>query len=110
MLGLTRSLAVDYGPKGIRANAVCPGWVITPMGDRSMEAVAADRGVTLEEAYRLTTRHVPLRRPASAEEIASCCLFLASDESSIVTGTALVADGGSTAVDLSELVFEPEGA
>jgi NAD(P)-dependent dehydrogenase (short-subunit alcohol dehydrogenase family) len=108
LLGLARSLAVDYGPKGIRANAVCPGWVITPMGDRAMDGLAEERGISLEEAYRLTTRHVPLRRPATAEEIASCCLFLASDESSIVTGTILVADGGSTAVDLSELAFEPE--
>jgi NAD(P)-dependent dehydrogenase (short-subunit alcohol dehydrogenase family) len=106
LLGLARSLAVDYGPRGIRANAVCPGWVVTPMGDRAMDAVTDERDISREEAYRLTTRHVPLRRPATAEEIASCCLFLASDESSIVTGTMLVADGGSTAVDLSELVFE----
>jgi NAD(P)-dependent dehydrogenase (short-subunit alcohol dehydrogenase family) len=108
LLGLARSLAVDYGPNGIRANAVCPGWVVTPMGDTSMDAVAAERGISREDAYRVTTEHVPLRRPATAEEIAACCLFLASDESSIVTGTTLVADGGSTAVDLSELVFEPE--
>lgn len=108
MLGLARSVAVDYGPKGIRANTVCPGWVVTPMGDRAMDEVAADRSISREEAYRLATRHVPLRRPARAEEIAACCLFLASDESSIVTGTTLVADGGSTAVDLGDLVFEPE--
>jgi NAD(P)-dependent dehydrogenase (short-subunit alcohol dehydrogenase family) len=110
MLGLARSLAVDYGPRGIRANAVCPGWVVTPMGDRSMQPVADERGIALEEAYRITTKHVPLRRPATAAEIAACCLFLASDESSIVTGTTIVADGGSTAVDLSELVFEQEDA
>lgn len=108
LLGLARSLAVDYGPNGIRANAVCPGWVVTPMGDASMDTVATARGVSREEAYRITTEHVPLRRPATAEEIAACCLFLASDESSIVTGTTLVADGGSTAVDLTELVFEPD--
>jgi NAD(P)-dependent dehydrogenase (short-subunit alcohol dehydrogenase family) len=108
LLGLARSVTVDYGPRGVRANAVCPGWVVTPMGDRAMDALAAERGITREEAYRLTTEHVPLRRPAAAEEVASCCLFLASDESSIVTGTVLVADGGSTVVDLSELAFEPE--
>jgi NAD(P)-dependent dehydrogenase (short-subunit alcohol dehydrogenase family) len=108
LLGLARSVAVDYGPEGIRANAVCPGWVVAPMGDRSMDALAAERGISREDAYHLTTRHVPLRRPATAEEIAACCLFLASDESSIVTGTILVADGGSTAVDLSELAFQAE--
>ncbi len=108
LLGFARSLAVDYGPRGIRANAVCPGWVVTPMGDASMDAVAAERGISREEAYRLTTQHVPLRRPATADDIAACCLFLASDESAIVTGTTLVADGGSMAADVSELVFEPE--
>lgn len=105
LLGLARSVSVDYGPKGIRANAVCPGWVVTPMGDRAMDEVAEERGVSREEAYRLATQHVPLRRPASPEEIAACCLFLAGDESSIVTGSVLVADGGSTAVDVSDLVF-----
>jgi meso-butanediol dehydrogenase/(S,S)-butanediol dehydrogenase/diacetyl reductase len=108
MLGLARSIAVDYGPKGIRANALCPGWVATPMGDRAMNDLIEREQVSLGEAYRLATRDVPLRRPATPEEIAACCLFLASDESSIVTGTVLVADGGGLAVDVAE-AFE-EGA
>lgn len=108
LLGLTRSLAVDYGPSGIRANAVCPGWVVTPMGDASMDELAAERGITREQAYALATRHVPLRRAASADEIAACCVFLAGDESSIVTGAALVADGGGTAVDVASLAFDAE--
>jgi NAD(P)-dependent dehydrogenase (short-subunit alcohol dehydrogenase family) len=107
LLGLVRSIAVDYGPRGIRANAVCPGWVVTPMGDASMDELVVDRGISREEAYGLATRHVPLRRPASAEEIAACCLFLASDEASIVTGTMLVADGGQLAVDVATLDFDP---
>jgi meso-butanediol dehydrogenase / (S,S)-butanediol dehydrogenase / diacetyl reductase len=107
LLGLARSLAVDYGHLGIRANALCPGWVVTPMGDASMDELAAGRGITREEAYRLATTRIPLRRPATAAEIASCCLFLASEESSIVTGTALVADGGGMAVDVGALDFDP---
>ena len=108
MLGLARSIAVDYGPSGIRANALCPGWVETPMGDRSMETLMTRHDITLEEAYRLVTQHIPLRRPATADEMAACCLFLASDESSIVTGTTLVADGGGLAVDLTEVAWQQE--
>jgi meso-butanediol dehydrogenase / (S,S)-butanediol dehydrogenase / diacetyl reductase len=105
MLGLARSIAVGYGPDGIRANTLCPGWVETPMGDRSMQEVMAERGISLDEAYRILTQHTPLRRPATAKEIATCILFLASDESSIVSGTTLVADGGGLAVDVAEIEF-----
>jgi len=108
MLGLARSIAVDYGPSGIRANALCPGWVETPMGDGSMESLMTKHGISLGEAYRLVTQHIPLRRPATADEIAACCLFLTSDESSIVTGTTLVADGGGLAVDLTEVAWQQE--
>ena len=94
MLGLARSLAVDYGPFGVRANAICPGWVVTPLGDYSMESLVEKWGISREDAYRHVTKHTPLRRAATAEEVASCCLFLACDESAIVTGTALIADCG----------------
>jgi NAD(P)-dependent dehydrogenase (short-subunit alcohol dehydrogenase family) len=107
MLGLTRSVAVDYGPKGIRANAILPGWVITEMGDRAMEGLIGDDATSVDDAYRVVTRFTPLRRPATADEVAACCLFLASDDSSYVTGTTLVADGGGLAVDLTETAWEP---
>ncbi|HEX5574747.1 MAG TPA: SDR family oxidoreductase [Gemmatimonadales bacterium] len=94
MIALVRSVAVDYGPLGVRANAICPGWVVTPMGDRPMEPLVEKWGISREEAYRHVTKPTPLRRPATAEEVASCCLFLACDESAIVTGTALIADCG----------------
>lgn len=107
LLGLARSIAVDYGPLGIRANALCPGWVVTPMADEEMDGLAAARGIGRQEAYDLATAEVPLRRAATAQEIASCCLFLASDESSIVTGAVLVADGGGLAVALDSTAFGP---
>jgi meso-butanediol dehydrogenase / (S,S)-butanediol dehydrogenase / diacetyl reductase len=107
LISLARSIAVDYGPRGIRANALCPGWVVTPMGDEDMDGLAAARRISRQDAYDLVTAQVPLRRAATAREIASCCLFLASDESSIVTGTALVADGGGLAVDVSSTAFTP---
>ncbi len=109
LIGLARSIAVDYGPHGIRANALCPGWVMTPMADAEMDELASARGISRDEAYALATSAVPLRRPASPEEIAACCLFLASDESSIVTGSVLVADGGGTAVDVASLALGTEG-
>jgi meso-butanediol dehydrogenase / (S,S)-butanediol dehydrogenase / diacetyl reductase len=106
LIGLARSLAVDYGPSGVRANAVCPGWVRTPMGDRSMDDLARARGISLDDAYRLATENIPLRRPAQPDEVAACCLFLASDEASYVTGTTLVVDGGTMSVDPANIAFD----
>ena len=104
---LARAIAVDYGLQGIRANALCPGWIITPMGDESMDELASANGIGRQEAYDLATSDVPLRRAGTVEEMAYCCLFLASDESSIVSGTTLVADGGGQAVELTSRMFAP---
>ena len=65
LLGLTRSLAVDYGPRGVRANAVCPGWVRTGMADEQMDILAAARGLTREEAYEVACAALPLAVPPS---------------------------------------------
>lgn len=94
VLGLTRSMAFDYGPKGIRVNAICPGWVRSEMSEAEMDALAGDRGITRDAAFSLVSRHLPLRRVAEPEEIAACILFLASDEASFVTGATLVVDVG----------------
>lgn len=105
LLGLTRSLAVDYGPSGIRVNAVCPGWVRTPMADREMDDLAAIRGGSREDAYAAATAPVPLRRPGEPDEIAAVCAFLASGDASYVSGAVFVADGGTSAVDVGTLAF-----
>ncbi len=109
LLGLTRSLAVDYGPEGIRCNAVCPGWVRTPMGDDYLGGIAAARGISIDEAYVLASCRLPLRRPATPEEIATVCLFLACDDSAFVTGTVLPVDGGASAVDVGTIELGPRG-
>ncbi|MEX0984700.1 MAG: SDR family oxidoreductase [Actinomycetota bacterium] len=106
-IALARAIAVDYGARGIRANALCPGWVITPMGDSAMDELGASKGVGRQEAYDLATADVPMKRAGSAEEMAACCLFLASDESSFVNGTTLVVDGGGLAVELTSRAFAP---
>ena len=103
LLALVRSVALDYGPLGVRCNAVCPGWIRTEMGDRAVEEIAAERAITLDEAYALLNEPVPLRRAGRPEEVATCCAFLASDEASYVNGTALVVDGGGMVVDTTSL-------
>jgi meso-butanediol dehydrogenase / (S,S)-butanediol dehydrogenase / diacetyl reductase len=106
LIGLTRSLARDYGPRGVRVNAVCPAWTRTPIGDASMDRLGGRRGTDREGAYALTSAHVPLRRPVTAEEVAAACVFLASPDASGITGAVLPVDGGSSAVDLSTAAFD----
>lgn len=109
LLGLNRSLARDYGPRGVRVNAVCPGWVTTPMADEEMQPLMHAYGDTLQQAYARVCADVPLRRPASAEEIAKVCRFLASPDASIITGATVVADGGSSIVDVPTLAYAHRG-
>lgn len=105
LIGLTRSLARDYGPHGVRVNAVCPGWVKTPMADEEMQLLMQQYGDSLDEAYARVTADVPLRRAAEAVEIARLCRFLLSEQASIITGAAMVADGGSSIVDVPTLAY-----
>lgn len=105
MLALTRSMALDYGPHNIRVNTLCPGWVRTPMSEHEMDFLAEVKNISRAEAFKLVSAHLPLRRVAEPEEIANCCLFLASAEASFVTGAVLVADGGGEIVDVGTLAF-----
>lgn len=86
VLGLTRSSAVDLGPRGIRVNAVCPGSVLTE---------GMQNNVTPEKIAVRVAR-TPLRRLGEVEDIASAAIFLASSDSSWVTGTSILVDGGVT--------------
>ena len=105
LMGLTKTLACDYGAQGVRANTLCPGWVKTPMSDMEVDSVAGRKGLTTEQARAEMTRHLPLQRMAEPEEIAACVEFLASDDASFVTGATLVADGGGHIVDIGTLAF-----
>ena len=92
MVVLTKAMAIDHGPQGIRVNAVCPGDTVTPM-----EEADAERKGMEWSAYVEWASERPLRRMGEPEEIAQAVLFLASDESSFVTGAALPVDGGGVA-------------
>ena len=85
---MTREIAVEYARQGIRANSLCPGPIATPMLEELMSDPA-------RRQRRLV--HIPMGRLGRAEELAKAALFLASDESSFMTGAQLVVDGGITA-------------
>jgi NAD(P)-dependent dehydrogenase (short-subunit alcohol dehydrogenase family) len=87
VLSLTRSLAVQYGPQGVRANAICPGPILTPM----LESLFPSEEERLKRLNR-----IPLGRFGRAEDVVYAGLYLASDESSWTTGTTFVVDGGIT--------------
>jgi NAD(P)-dependent dehydrogenase (short-subunit alcohol dehydrogenase family) len=92
LVGMTRSLALDYGPYGIRVNAVCPGWTHTRLVDEWLA-----RQPDPEAALRRVAELHPLRRIASPAEVANLIAFVASDEASFITGAMLLVDGGLSA-------------
>ena len=93
VLLLTKTMAVELGNHGIRVNALCPGYIRTPLN----EAMSASAGGTeFETAY--ARERIPLGRAGEAEEVAAAYAFLASDDASFIHGAALVIDGGQLAV------------
>jgi NAD(P)-dependent dehydrogenase (short-subunit alcohol dehydrogenase family) len=89
VISLTRNLAVQFGPEGIRANCIHPGFTDTPM-----QTIRTSDATWVEAA----TAEIPLGRLATARDIVNAALFLASDEAAYVTGTELVVDGGAVVV------------
>lgn len=96
ILGLTRSLALDYGPHGIRANAICPGLVLNDRTRPRMQADAAE--------WRGNLDCYPLGEIGTPEDIAYAALYLASDEARWVTGITMMVDGGLTIQSVEALV------
>ncbi|SHG94458.1 glucose 1-dehydrogenase [Halobaculum gomorrense] len=90
VVGLTRVAAAEYGPAGVRVNAVCPGVIDTEMIDRASEEMG-------EEGIDQIVRAKPLRRMGDPDEVAAAVVWLCSEESSFVTGHPLVVDGGYVA-------------
>ena len=92
VLSMTREIAVQYARQGIRANAICPGPIETPLTSQILDT---------EEKRQRRLVHIPIGRFGRAEEVVQAALFLASDESSLMTGASLVVDGGITAAYLT---------
>jgi NAD(P)-dependent dehydrogenase (short-subunit alcohol dehydrogenase family) len=93
MVVMTKAMALDHGPQGIRVNAVCPGDTDTPMERED----AKNQGMSWDEYVRWATEDRPIARMASPREVARAVLFLASEDSSFITGAALPVDGGGVA-------------
>ena len=94
VIGLTKSVAVDYIRKGIRCNAICPGTVESPSLEVRISTLAANSGQTVEAVRQAFVDRQPMGRLGKAEEIAALAVYLASDESAFTTGQIHLADGG----------------
>ena len=93
VVALTRSMSVDLAPRGVRVNVICPGTVYTPLMEPMLRARG---GGDLAAGLALTTAKYPIGRLGTPDEIAAVALFLASDDSSFLTGSVITADGGMT--------------
>jgi len=106
LISLVQSIARDFGPQGLRANVVCPGWVRTEMADGEMAEFGEPFGLDVDAAYSAATELVPQRRAADPVEVARAVEWLAGTESSYVNGAVLVVDGGTILVDAGTVAFD----
>ncbi|HET7192277.1 MAG TPA: SDR family oxidoreductase [Pseudolabrys sp.] len=94
VIGLTKAVAADFITKGIRCNAICPGTIVSPSFEERVEAVARQTGKSLDEVRKNFVARQPMGRLGTGEEVAALAVFLASDESSYITGQPHLVDGG----------------
>jgi len=98
LLGLTRATAIEAGPHGVTANAICPAFVRTPLVENQVAALAATEGIGVDEVLdRVILGPAAVKRLIEPEEIAGYAAFLCSDAAASITGSAQVIDGGWTA-------------
>lgn len=98
VVGLTRAAADEYARKGIRVNALCPAFTVTPMVEEMAQQVSARGGLSREQALGHIASRIPMARVAQPEEIVQAMLWACAPENSFMTGQALALDGGLTAV------------
>lgn len=95
LVGLTKVVAIEAAPFGVTVNAICPGWVLTPLVERQLEDRAKQKGTTVEqEKIALLAETQPMHRFTSPEQIGALSLFLCSEEAATITGAPLSIDGG----------------
>ncbi len=95
LLGLTRSVALDYAKTGVTINAVCPGWVSTEMVEQTVQNIMQKTGRSREDAVASLVKDVPMGRMVTPEEVAALVVFLASSQAAAITGQGLNIDGGT---------------
>jgi meso-butanediol dehydrogenase / (S,S)-butanediol dehydrogenase / diacetyl reductase len=101
LIMLTQQAALDYGPSKIRCNVICPGPIQTPMLEGGMSLLKDRLKTDLNGAFSYFSAYSPLQRVAAPSEISGICAFLASEDSSFMTGVVLPADGGAAIVDVN---------
>src|SRR6478752_5502026 len=94
VIGLTKAVAADFIGRGIRCNAICPGTIVSPSFEERVQAVAKETGKPLKQVRENFIGRQPMGRLGTAEEVAALAVFLASDESSYITGQPHLVDGG----------------
>jgi 3-hydroxybutyrate dehydrogenase len=95
LVGLTKVVAIEAANTGVTCNAICPGWVLTPLVQKQIDAKAATEGIAIEESAAAMLREKqPMLRFSTPESLAALALFLCSDGAATMTGTALPMDGG----------------
>jgi NAD(P)-dependent dehydrogenase (short-subunit alcohol dehydrogenase family) len=106
---LTKQVALDFGPEGIRCNVVCPGGTRTEMLEQSLAPLGEVLGTDLEGVFDCVSSMVPLKRTAAPNEISGICSYLASDDSTFMTGSVLLVDGGAAIVDVAGAALSNAG-
>jgi 2-keto-3-deoxy-L-fuconate dehydrogenase len=94
VIGLTKAVAADFIGKGIRCNAICPGTIVSPSLEERVKAVSEQTGASIEQVRNNFIARQPMGRLGTATEVAALAVFLASDESSYITGQPHLVDGG----------------
>jgi 3-hydroxybutyrate dehydrogenase len=97
IVGLTKVVALETAQTGVTCNAICPGWVLTPLVKKQIEAIAQEQGISLEQAEHHLLMKEPTMRFTTVEQLGALAVFLCSEAAPNITGAAIAADGGWTA-------------